>query len=189
MTNIIKIGKLINILEFDKYIKEIDQLPEIIHEYGKKFDIPDSPCLMTYGNNTGGTISFTRHTHKHPILIELTKEIVKILRSLLHDDIPVYKERVHIIKTKGNVVAHRDEAGRNTCINIGLMNTSLAMTNTNYTQDQNYDSYILNDGEGYILNTHEYHSVTSIENKPRYLITYGFAEQFDYIKSKVNQLL
>lgn len=187
--SIIKIGKLINPIEFEDYLNAADLLPVIVHKYGTTIDIPDYPCWMKYTGelNVVGSISFSRHTFKHPLLKEMVDKVVDILTPIF-----TYKpqpERIHILKTEGSIVRHRDESGRMSCINIGIKNSSIAITKISTdgnpsTFEQNHTQHIIEEGYGYLLNTNQYHAVSCEVSTPRYLLTYGFGETYDKIKDK-----
>lgn len=192
--SILNLGKLIDYHSFENYIKEVEVLPEIIHKYGKEFVVPDYPCWITYLNegNIKGSISFTRHTYKHPILNKLCNDIIEILKSIFTNDISLIIERVHVVKTTGSIPIHRDEAGRISCINIGLKNASGAITHTSVNQTKesfpyNHQSIILENGYGYLVDTYQYHAVENLNDQPRYLITYGFGNNFEFLKNKLRE--
>ena len=128
--NIINLGKLIDPTEFQIYIDEAEKLETVVHKYGGEFIVPDYPCWMEYKNEgeVEGSISFTRHTNKHPVLSQMVKKVIDILTPIFPDNIPPIIERVHFIRTMGSIVPHRDEAGRYACINIGVKNSSSAIT-------------------------------------------------------------
>ena len=188
--NIIDLGKLIDPEEFTSCIEVAEGLETIIHKYGGNTVIPDYPCWIEYKNEGGiiGSISFSRHTNKHPILSEMSKKVTDILRPIFPKEYGPEIGRIHLIRTKGDIPIHRDEGGRLTCINIGLKNSSEAITYMGATDVPREDFYktrsttILKDGYGYLVNTHELHSVQAINDKPRYLITYSLGAKFDYFK-------
>lgn len=186
MIGLLTIGKLIEPAEFENYINEAEKLETVVHKYGREFVIPDYPCWMEYKNDTSikGSISFSRHTYSHPLLSKMIDDVVRILTPVFPESAPPNPLRVHLIRTIGNVPMHRDEAGRMTCINIGLRNTSGAITNVSVDNissnfNDNHESAILEDGYAYLLDTYRYHSVTKLNENPRYLITYGLATMFD----------
>lgn len=187
--DIIQIGKLIDPSEFSKYIEEAEKLEVFVHVYGQAFYIPEYPCWMEYKNEGDqiGSISFTRNTYKHPVLSLMTNELVELFTPIFPKDNPPLQERWHFIKTTGNIVTHRDEAGRNACINIGVKNSSGAITRLSNDGifenfENNNSEYIIKEGFGYLLNTHQWHSVESTSTEPRYLITYGFGAKFDNLR-------
>lgn len=167
---------------------ELDTLPIVTHLYGADFsNVPsDQMCWMTYGNSNG-TISFSRNTKlKYP---DFCNHVVSYLENLF--DLKFYPERVHFIKTTGTVGIHRDEAGRNCCINIGLLNSDKAVTQISTENDvslfeENYHSYIVEPGCAYLLNTQLLHRVQSEEEK-RILVTYGFGATYEQVLSKVRE--
>lgn len=188
--NIINLGKLIDPNEFQIYIDEAEKLENVIHKYGGEFVIPDYPCWMEYKNEgeVEGSIAFTRHTSKHPVLSEMVKKVIDILTPIFPDNFPPMAERVHFIRTLGNIVPHRDEAGRYACINIGVKNSSSAITkisNDNIYEnfDNNNSPYVIAEGFGYLLNTHQIHAVDGKLDMPRYLITYGFGTKFEVLQN------
>jgi hypothetical protein len=189
--NIANLGKLINPNDFQIYVDEAEKLETVIHKYGEDFVIPDYPCWMEYRNEgeVEGSISFTRHTNKHPILKEMVEKIFNIFKTIFPASRPVILERVHFIRTKGSVIVHKDEAGRNTCINIGVRNSIGAITkmsndNIKHNFNNNHSAITVIEGHGYLMNTNQYHAVESINDKPRYLITYGFGDRFDVLKKE-----
>jgi hypothetical protein len=184
--NIIKLGTLIDPIEFDQYITEAEKLETVVHKYGKDFNIPDYPCWMEYKNegNIVGSISFSRHTLQHPILKDMVAKVADILTPIFPDPIP---DRIHLIRTVGSIPPHRDEGGRMCCINIGLKNSSSAITKlSNDGIRENFSinntEYTIEDGVGYLLNTNHFHSVEGDLAIPRYLITYGFGTKFEILK-------
>lgn len=193
--NIIRLGKLIDPAEFDQYIVESEKLETVVHKYGGSFDIPDAPCWMQYLNEGGveGSISFSRHTYKHPILREMVDKIVAALTPIFPNQYPPTTEGVHFMRTIGSIVPHRDEAGRMCCINIGIKNSSSAITKISnndqfYNFKNNHTKYQIEDGVGYLLNTHQIHAVDGSLEVPRYLITYGFKQNFKTMSQALRPL-
>lgn len=189
--DIIQIGKLIEPLEFSKYIEEAEKWETVVHKYGSEFVVPDYPCWMEYKNegNIEGSISFSRNTYKNPLMAEMVEKVLKILTPIFPQAIQPIKERVHFIRTTGFIVLHKDEAGRNTSINIGLKNSSGAITRM--SNDGVYENFktnntpwVIKEGVGYLMNVNQWHEVESISDEPRYLITYGFGAKFDVLKDK-----
>ena len=188
MSHLIKIGKVLDPSDFQKYINEAEKLETVVHKYGTEFVVPDYPCWMKYSNEAGvsGSISFSRHTYKHPVLREMVDKIVELLTPIFPENAKPNIERVHFLKTKGSIVAHRDEAGRMTCINIGLKNSSSAITKISNDDilenfENNHTQYRIEDGTAYLLNTNSLHSVEGTD-VDRYLITYGFGHSFEIMK-------
>ena len=187
--NIIDLGRVIDPAEFLHYIPIAEELETVIHRYGTEPMVPDYPCWIEYQNegNLEGSIYFTRHTNRHPILSEMVNKISEVMRPIFPEKYAPELDRIHFLKTHGDIPLHRDEGGRLTCINIGLKNSSGAITSINkggpVEQFQiNHTSKILKDGYAYLVNTNEYHAVKSITQTPRYLITYGLGAKFDYFK-------
>lgn len=186
----LSLGKLLNPADFEKYIAETNSFETVVHKYGTKFVVPDYPCWMEYRDEEGiiGSISFTRNTLKNNILKEMCENVAVILDSITVDKFTPDPNRVHFIKTKGNILPHRDEAGRMCCINIGIKNSSSAVTKIGNIDSHvdfynNCTDYVIEDGFGFLVNTNKYHAVSGDMNKSRYLITYGFGSNFNDIKN------
>lgn len=189
MSNLIRLGSILDPVDFQKYIDEAEKLETVVHKYGTDFVVPDFPCWMQYSNEAGvkGSISFSRHTYKHPVLREMVEKIVELLTPIFPENLKPNIERVHFLKTRGSIVAHRDEAGRMTCINIGLKNSSSATTKISNDDifenfQNNHSDYKIEDGVAYLLNTNSLHAVDGDDNLDRYLITYGFGHSFGTMK-------
>lgn len=189
--SILNLGKLIDSTQFQCYVDEAEKLETVIHKYGSDFIIPDYPCWMEYKNegDVPGSISFTRHTAKHPILKEMTQKIYDIYKNIFAPKRPVLLERIHFIRTIGSVTVHKDEAGRNACINIGVRNSSGAITKMSNDGirenfNNNHSITIIPEGYAYLVNTNQYHAVEHTNDQPRYLITYGFGDTFDILSKE-----
>jgi hypothetical protein len=188
--NVCPLGKLIDPIEFRKYIEVAETMPVVSHKYGTPQIVPDIPCWMQYSKEGGidGSISFSRHTMTHPVLSNMVKDVINVLTPIFNGITP-NPARVHIIRTFGSITKHRDEAGRMCCINIGVLNSSSAITrmcNDNSDLfDNNYKDYCVEEGYGYLINTNALHSVEGAQTL-RYLITYGFGERYSDIVSRLN---
>jgi hypothetical protein len=185
----LSLGKLLNPDEFDKYIEETNSFETSVHKYGTKFDIPDYPCWMEYRDErmSGSSIAFTRNTIKNKVLREMSEKVAVIIDNITVDQFKPDPSRVHFIKTIGSILPHKDEANRMCCINIGVKNSNSAVTkisNINSHVDfyNNCTDYIIEDGFGFLVNTNNYHAVSGNKNTPRYLITYGFGNDFGDVK-------
>lgn len=182
------LGKIVNSNEFYEYIDVVKTYEVLTHEYGTDFKVPDYPCMMQYAApGLTGIITFSRNTYLDERLQPMCNKIVDILSEIFKPVIKFDPKRVHILKTTGTVIPHRDEAGRISCINIGIMNASSAITKfseANTLEEYNLTHYdaIAEDGHGYILDTSKFHSVigTDIE---RYMITYGFGATYNQLMS------
>jgi len=191
----LSLGKLLDSKDFEKYIEETDKFETVVHKYGTKFVIPEYPCWMEYRVEAGviGSISFTRNTVKNPILYEMIEKVVWIIDSITIDKFKPDPNRIHLVKTKGSILPHRDEAGRMSCINIGIKNSSSAVTKISNDDSKinfynNSTDYIIEDGFGFLVNTNRYHAVSGDLNLSRYLITYGFGSKFEETKTIFRQL-
>jgi hypothetical protein len=146
---------------------------------------------MEYRNEAGiaGSISFSRNTVTHPILKEMVKKIVSLLTPIFPEDFPPNPARVHFIRTLNSIVPHRDEAGRLSCINIGIKNSSngiVQVSNDDIRENfsMNHTDYIVEDGCAYLLNTANLHAVVGTD-QPRYLITYAFEIPYDVMLGRL----
>jgi hypothetical protein len=119
----------------------------------------------------------------------MTQKVYHILENIFPSSIPVQIERIHLIRTKGNITPHKDEAGRTACINIGVRNSSGALTkmsNDGIKENFNVNHYTttIDEGHAYLLNTNQFHSVECLNDSPRYLITYGFGVTYEILEKE-----
>lgn len=193
MENILNLGKLIEPIDFYPYINEADKLEHHVHKYGTEIEYPDYPCWLEYKNEgeLDGSISLTRNTYKHPILQTMCQKICDILTPILDKIEKPNVKRVHFIKTYGSIPVHKDEGGRISCINIGIKNSSKAITRV--CSDRNFDKFETNstshkilEGYGYLLNINQWHSIESDTETKRYLITYSFGLPYFILKNRIN---
>lgn len=183
----VNLGEIFDHFMFADLIEIVETLPLYKHQYGQKFETPEFPVWMTYLNkdNIPLPISFTRNTHMDPRLNRMCKSIADLLKNKFAYDFD-YK-KIHCIKTSGMVPAHRDEGGRNCCINIGIKNSEKAITtvakNKHETEINNINSvnFTVKDGYAYLLNTNCLHKVNQNSDVNRYLITYPFTDLFENI--------
>lgn len=158
------------------------------------------PSGKPHWQNFSEGISFTRNFYinfKNECDI-ITAKIDLILRNYVksHDHNTEFSQailnhkadgtRLNLIKILAgtNVRPHCD-VNRNVCINIGLKNSNSCRTNIKdvLTLDNFYDSpsmsYVMNDGDVYLLNVKYAHSVTSNvaadSGLDRYIITYNLS--------------
>lgn len=191
--SVLPLGRIIDPADFDCFIEAAEGLEIVVHKYGKEMNIPDYPCWMEYRNegNSGGSISFTRHTDSHPILKDMVTLVLEKFSKIAKPELILRRDRVHFIRTLGDVVPHRDEAGRMCCINMGVKNSSGSLTkmgtdNRYDTFQARHDTHVMKEGEAYLINTRRIHSVVASNDSPRYLITYGFGEPFSKIATLLN---
>jgi hypothetical protein len=128
-----------------------------------------------------GRIGFSRNTYQHlPEVVNYTHDFLKSR----FPNLPLYKERICFLQTIGSVPQHRDESSRLSCINIGLNNTSSAITRIS-TDDNfetfsiNYKDYICEDGSVYLLNSSIVHSVIGDMEIKRTLITMTITDKYE----------
>lgn len=181
------LGELINPELLCKYIDVAEMLEVVSHQYNTPYNVPPYPCWMEY-SGTQGAISFSRNTDKHPVLSEMVTLVLHAFSKNFNKNFPFSRERVHFIRTKGDVAPHRDEGGRKCCINIGIKNSTGALTKLGIddnieTFNERYETHTINPGVGYLVDTSRLHAVTAINNQPRYLITYGFAQSFSTVSA------
>ena len=188
MKNVYNFGKILELSEVLEFVNIANNLETFYAVYGSTPDLPNYPCWMEYQNiNKLGAIAFSRKTHLHPILHEMVKIIFYKFQGLFPKNFPIYEERIHFLRTRGSIPIHRDEAGRKSCINIGVKNSNIATTRFSLDGiyenfDKSNESINLEDGYAYLINTGTFHCVQSSLNEPRYLITYGFQTDFETLK-------
>lgn len=177
-------------LPFDE--STIEGLPTIMHVYNTtqpqsedpfwmEFSKPQDPTIDNLGHGHG-SIAFTKHTAR--ILPDLVNSVYSYFMDIA-PRFPWDKDRIHLIRTAGYVIPHRDEPSvRRTTINIGLKNSNCAETkfsNTGSLTDvTDTTNFIMQDGEVYMLDVFKVHSVHPI--KPceyRYLITYSMTTPYN----------
>jgi len=182
------LGKIIDINEFLPYIEIANSFETLTHRYGSDFQVPTYPCMMQYeAPGLTGIITFSRNTYSDVRLRPMCDKIVSVLSGIFAPVIKFDPNRVHLLKTTGTVIPHRDEAGRISCINIGIMNSDSAVTrfseaDTLEDYEKSHQYAIAQDGHGYILNTAKFHSVIGTDVE-RYMITYGFGATYKQIQS------
>lgn len=185
----IKLCKLLDALDFEKYIEASDSFPVKLRKHGDPFLVVDYPYWQKYSQSQNGNISFAVNSFMDPIVNEMTLNVAELLKEIFPRDMPVDSTRVRLVRTIGNVNRHRDEAGRLSCINIGLRNSSASITRFGVedkleTFDTNHVDYKVEEGCAYLVNTGILHEVIGPQI-PRYLITYGFQNiPFDVISEK-----
>lgn len=167
------LGCLIDDLSsFDKYIEASEDLPEILSVNAFR---PLYPYWMRY---TAGELLFSMNLDCHPIMAEMIDRTEIILRKVLPESHKVERAAIQLLKTTGIVKSHCDLT-RHCAINIGLRNSSSAITRIGTSDDNTYPGFKANhmeytivDGHGYLFNTKQRHSVIG-SAVPRYLISYG----------------
>lgn len=168
-----------------------DNLPIYKHIYGMPMEkIPSSLYWTEYQprEQGGGIISFARQIYiRYPELAEYVQNYIQKFFSTYK--IEIY--RVGLIKTCGNIRSHIDESNRLSCINIGIKNSSGAVTRTSNVKDEElYEKtateITCQDNHAYLLDTGSRHEVIALNNLPRYLFTYGFGLPYAEILEKYN---
>lgn len=182
-----ELGRLIDPEHFKTYVEIAASLPSFVHVYGSKMEVPSYPCWMEYSKEFGveGSINFTRNTSKHPILSKMVDEVVLALKPVFPESNRPVRERIHLVRTIGDITSHKDEDGRLSCINIGVLNSESATTRMSTdglfeTFDTNHLDIRVKDGYGYLINTSNVHAVIG-SSSPRYLLTYSFGTHFDIL--------
>lgn len=195
MQHTVNLGLILkNIDEFKYIISDIEKLKIIVQSYFDGIDIPNEPSWIQYKDERGlkGSVSITSLLYKDPTYLRITKNIAEILNDIgIIKNYKFKSTRVNFIQTQGMVGAHQDTGKRKCAINIGLSNSNIATTRFSLDNcldnfDSVYESLIVEDGYGYLINTQTYHAVYHSKNLPRYLISYGFEQPFDEIKSKLS---
>lgn len=196
MAEYLDLGKVLDPEKFTAWINRTEQFENFVHVYGSDFKIPDYPCWMEYQGEGGldGSISFTRNTIKDPVLIGMVDELYDIFLGFFPPSIKPNRERIHLIKTRGCIPVHRDEANRLSCINIGLKNSQSALTHIStdgiYENfNSSHATFRVAPGHAYLLNTAQWHSVESPKDVVRYLVTYGFGVPFSTLKQPFSAMI
>jgi len=191
MTGIIELDTTFQIPNFFK-ISDFENMRVHKHIYGNPMEQdPKEVYWVEYQPQMagGGTISFARRLYlEYP---ETANYVVNYLSNLF-PMIPFDIKRVNLLKTKGSIGKHVDESLRKCTINIGIKNSSVAITRTSPTT--NFDLYdrlatntICQDGHAYLLDTGSVHEVISFDDtQERFLFTYGFGRSFNEISQLCN---
>lgn len=166
----------------------LDSLPVVHHGYGDDIPTFNSVCWMQYTTSVGN-ISFLRNTYL--LSLSLCESLASHLSTLT--TLPLSPKKVSLVKTKGSIPPHRDEAGRNTTFNIGLLNTNSAETftlQTNTKTPSDFENFWAKatptrcqDLSTYLLDTNSVHAVRGDPNCTRYLATYGFGRTYSEVLS------
>jgi hypothetical protein len=174
-------------------ISDFENLKVYKHVYGQsKDDDPDHIYWLEYqiSDQGSGTISFARRLYlDYP---EIAEYVIEYL-SALFPSIPFDVKRVNLLKTKGSIPKHVDESFRSCAVNIGIKNSSTAITRTSRTKsyhlfNEQSSDFICKDGHSYLLDTGSIHEVISLdESSDRFLFTYGFGRNFDEISRHIRK--
>lgn len=162
-------------------LAELDTLPTVIHEYKTTTELDSSFVWLSYaGLEAGNEISFSRNTNRHAP--QVTNYVVRYLQQFFK--FQLNPERVHFIRTSGEVPPHRDEL-RKCCVNIGLKNCGLSTTFVSEAKElEDFDAMkvpmVVEDGAVYLMKTATVHSVSG-PVAPRLLLTYGFGAPYETI--------
>lgn len=190
--NIVELTPRIESKAYYEFVSVARTLPEVIHKYGEDQPEIGQPHLMTYSNEGGhlGSISFTRLTIQNKALKNLSELFYADTRDIWSSQIKFVPQRVHLIRTQGNIVLHRDEAGRTACLNFGILNSSSASTcmatNDDLDNPGELIETVLQDGRGYLVNTKWPHAVRGSEQE-RWLVTYGFGTDYSSLALFLSQ--
>jgi len=171
----------------------LENLPIHKHVYGQPMDPDPKTLYWTEYQYAEGMISFARKLYiEYP---EVAKYIVSYMKTLFPNVLFDY-QRVGLLKTRGDVTPHCDESNRKCCINIGIKNSSSAITKTSKLKVPEYTRELFEevcasnrcqDGSAYLLDTSSVHEVISLDlTVNRYLFTYGFGRSFEEIYSQYN---
>jgi hypothetical protein len=164
----------------------LDALPIHKHHYGQPMEaIPSSLYWTEYQpfQEGDGTISFARLLFlQYP---EVAHYVVNYIQSFF-PKLPIDYRRVNLLKTHGSIRMHKDESHRKCCINIGIKNSTGAITKTSSTLEHAiFESVAVahqcQNGHAYLLDTSHLHRVMAINDQPRYLFTYGFGVTFEEV--------
>ena len=165
----------------------LESIPTVIHKYNTPQPAPtEDPFWMEFAQPVDPTIDDLGHGHGKIAFTRNTKRVLPDLVDAVYSQFmdiaprfPWNKDRIHVLRTSGYVIPHRDEPNqRRTTINIGLKNSNCAETKfsniDSLTDVTNTTNFIMEDGDMYMLDVFKVHSVHPI--KPcefRYLVTYS----------------
>jgi|APGre2960657423_1045063.scaffolds.fasta_scaffold12936_3 hypothetical protein len=164
----------------------LDTLPIRKHHYGQPMEETASSLYWTEYQpfQAGdGTISFARALFlQYP---DTAQYVANYITSFF-PNLPLDYRRINLLKTCGSIRVHKDENNRKCCINIGIKNSTGAVTKTSSTLDHAIFedvavSHVCQDGYAYLLDTSRLHRVIAVNDQPRYLFTYGFARTFEEV--------
>ena len=171
---------------------ELIDLPVYRHVYGNlQEEDPTTLYWTEYHSldpelNEKGSISFVRKLYlQYP---EVAKYVVDYLQTLF-PIIEFETNRVSVLKTNGSINPHTDESGRICCVNIGIKNSSAAVTRTSSTNDleifENVASEIVcQDNHAYLLDTSSDHEVIGKDlTTDRFFFSYAFRREFNIVHS------
>lgn len=186
MNGIIELDSNFKVPDFFN-LNDFENLRIYKHIYGQTIESePIEIYWLEYQphQNSGGTISFARKLYlEYP---EISKYVVDYLGDIF-PKIPFDIKRVNLLKTKGSIFKHIDESLRKCSINIGIKNSSIAVTRTSKTTnfelfESQATEIVCQDGHSYLLDTGSVHEVISLDDsQERFLFTYGFGRSFDEI--------
>lgn len=167
----------------DFNLEILNNLPVYKHHYHQPMDPNPTTLYWTEYQPFqpgDGTISFARRLYlEYPLVAKHVLNYLEYLFPSLEFDI----QRVNLLKTHGNIRSHVDESFRRCCVNIGISNSQGAVTRTSSTKnfslfDTVAETHQCEDGHAYLLDTSSVHEVKAVNDKPRYLFTYGFGRSF-----------
>jgi hypothetical protein len=85
----------------------------------------------------------------------------------------------YIVRTKGHIPIHKDVQPTRAKFNFGVRNTDSAITTMYDDQHQVLNSVRMEDGKGYLINPHVFHSVDPVDGFTgyRYIATFKVVEK------------
>ena len=171
---------------------ELTKLPVYKHTYGESQEEDPTTLYWTEYHsldpdlNEKGSISFVRKLYlEYP---EVAQYIVDYLQTLF-PIIEFETNRVSVLKTNGSINPHIDEAGRICCVNIGIKNSSAAVTRTSSTKDFEIfekvaSEVVCQDNHAYLLDTSSVHEVIGKDlTTDRFFFSYAFRREFNIVHS------
>ncbi len=169
----------------------LDTIPVMVHKYGDPQPDKGTFRWMTYVDegNYSGSIGFARNVST--FMPEVAEYVVDYLSGLM--DIKFEPGRVNFMRTVGDVVPHRDEGGRVSCINIGVRGgpnaiTRIGVHDNHETFEAEHIDHIVEDGCAYVLDVSRLHAVKAVNKEPRLLLGYGFGVQASAVLTRLRKL-
>lgn len=142
---------------------------------------------MQYENQGQGTISFSRNT-----LLGMPNAVQAVIDFLAarFPSLELRDDHIHFAMTEGHVPAHRDEKGRNSAINIGLVRSHLGVTrmsldNSRQSFDTRYADFQVEDGSVYLMNTLVLHKVIGRSLAPRIMLSVSLSQTYKTARAQL----
>ncbi len=175
--------------DFDQEL--VESLPVVLRDSASRLDkeTVNQSFWVAYGVNDQ-SVSFLRNAPM--ALPEFCEELVRRVRSKFTNLPDFGVEKVTIMRTGSfGVYWHKDELGRKSAINIGMVKSSEASTrfsggSTTIEANKDYQELTCENGKAYLIDTGSFHRVVpTVTTGFRYLASISFAEKFAVIDERL----